>query len=200
MMKPIALPKFLVFLALSLTLSGTARGDSDGEHDRMMGQRAASEHEPQLQTADDLSREVMALRRRVAVLEALKPTFTSFMPSFAERFHVMHRAGDAADWALAAHEVDEMERLARVSIHIDTKLGALMQAFMGGNLARLRESIEHRDSRAFQAALKDTVTSCNGCHTASGSTVVVTLNVDDSLSMRHPHALRRTTVPKHHRH
>jgi hypothetical protein len=48
--------------------------------------------------------------------------------------------------------------------------------------------------------LKDTVASCNACHQASGSTIAVTLDVDDSLNMRHPHALRKSTVPKDHTH
>jgi len=140
------------------------------------------------------------LRQRVAELEALKPNFTNFMPNFSERFHVMHRAGDVGDWAVAAHEVDEMQRLTGVSKYMDSKLGELMLAFMDGNLRKLKEAVEHGNPKSFQAALKDTVASCNGCHTASGSTIGVTLNVDESLSMRHPHGLRKSPAPKQHMH
>lgn len=45
-----------------------------------------------------LKRQIDALQTRIAALEA-RQTFTSFMPAFAERFHVMHRAGEAGDWA-----------------------------------------------------------------------------------------------------
>jgi hypothetical protein len=170
------------------------------DHDRMMRERTAPAKEPQLRTLDDLAQEIRALRQRIATLEALKPTFTNFMPNLSERFHVMHRAGDVGDWAVAAHEVDEMRRLTRISPNMDPKLGALMQGFMDGNLRNLREAIEHANTKSFQAALKDAVQSCNGCHRATGSTIVVSLNVDESLSMRHPHALKKSTVPKEHTH
>jgi hypothetical protein len=39
-----------------------------------------------------LTRQIEALQARVSALEASR-TFTAFMPNFAERFHVMHRAG-----------------------------------------------------------------------------------------------------------
>lgn len=196
-----------VLLSLSLVLSGTAPGAGHSPHDRMMHdptqvmrEQMILEKEPELKTLDDLASEVRALRQRIAVLEALKPTFTNFMPDFAERFHVAHRAGDAGDWAVAAHEIDEMLRLTRMSTHIDPKLGALMQGFMEGNLRQMREAVEHANQKSFQAALKNTLSSCNGCHTAAGSTLVVSLDVPDNLSMRHPHALRKTKVPKYHTH
>ncbi len=188
--------KLLIILPFSLSLSGTALGERDSEHGKMMGGQTAPVKEPQLKTQDDLAKEIKALRERVATLEALKPSFTNFMPDFAERFHVTHRAGDAGDWAVALHEVEEMQRLTGISRYIDPKRGALMQAFMDGNLRNLSEAIKKGNASSFQAALKDTVASCNGCHTASGSTITVSLNVDESLSMRHPHALRKTTVPK----
>lgn len=78
----------------------------------------------------------------------------------------MHRAGDAGDWAVAAHEIDEMQRLTRASSYINSRLGALMQGF----------------------------------NTAAGSTIEVTLDVDESLSMRHPHALRKSRAPLDHAH
>lgn len=199
-MKHSILFTLLILVPASLALSGAALGNQHTGHDRMMRERVPPVTEPKLSTLQDLAQEIRALRLRVAVLEALKPTFTNFMPNFSERFHVMHRAGDAGDWAVAAHEVDEMQRLTRVSRYIDPKLGGLMQGFMDGNLRRLKEAIEHGNARSFQAAMRDTVASCNGCHTAAGSTIAVSLNVDESLSMRHPHALGKTTVPKHHTH
>lgn len=199
-MKRSTIISVLILLPFSLALSGAAVGERHGEHDRMMREHAAPMSQPRLETIDDLRNEIGALRQRAAALEALKPRFTNFMPNFSERFHVMHRAGDVGDWAVAAHEVDEMQRLTGISKYMDPKLGELMRAFMDGNLRKLKEAIEHGNSKSFQAALKDTVASCNGCHTAIGSTITVTLDVDDSLSMRHPHALRKSTVPKQHMH
>ena len=199
-MKPSVFLRLLIILPLSFSLPGTALGDRHSEHDRAMREHAGPEKEPELKTLDDLAKEIKALRQRLAGLEALKPAFTNFMPNFSERFHVMHRAGDFGDWALAAHEIDEMRRLTDVSQYMDPKLGTLMQGFMDGNLRKLKEAIEHGNSKSFQAALKDTVASCNGCHKASGSTIVVTLKVNGPMSMRHPHAQRKTTAPKNHTH
>lgn len=190
----------LVVAAFALPDSGAALGSQHDVHERMMNEHSAAAKEPELKTQDDLAKEVRALRERVAALEALKPGFTNFMPNFAERFHVMHRAGDAGDWAVAAHEVAEMRRLTRTSRYIDAKLGALMQAFMDGNLRKLTAAIEHGNAELFQAALKDTVAACNACHAAAGSTLAVSLDVDESLNMRHPHAFRKSTVPRQHHH
>lgn len=199
-MKPSTLFMLLVLASFPSLVSAAAAADRDSEHGRMMSVPAVTKKEPELKTLDELRQEIRALRQRVSVLEALKPMFTNFMPNYSERFHVMHRAGDAGDWAVAAHEIDELRRLTRVSKYVDPKLGELMQGFMDGNLRRLREAAEHGNPKTFQAALKDTVASCNGCHKASASTITVTLNVEDGLSMRHPHELVKSTVPKDHTH
>ncbi len=69
---------------------------------------------------------VGGLQERIATLESLVPSFAGFMPVFSERFHVMHAAGDAGDWAVADHELLEMQRLLRVSKILDSKKGRLM--------------------------------------------------------------------------
>ncbi len=199
-MKHASCRALLISVFFSLPLAAPAHGAQHAAHGRMMEEHVPTAKEPELGTQDDLAKEIRALRERVAALEALKPGFTNFMPDFAERFHVMHRAGDAGDWAVAAHEVAEMRRLTRISRHIDPKLGALMQAFMDGNLDKLMQAIEHGSDRSFQAALQDTLAGCNGCHAAAGSTIAVSLDVDESLSMRHPHLLRKSTVPEQHHH
>lgn len=185
---------------LMLLFPGAVLGQRGETHGSMMDEKSTSAKEPELENLSDLRAEITALRRRLAALEASKRTITDLMPNFAERFHVMHRAADVGDWAVAAHENEELMRLTRISRDIDPKIGALMQGFMGGNLVKLKETIEHGNLKLFNAALKDTLASCNGCHTATGSTIAVTLDVDESLNMRHPHALRKSTVPKDHKH
>lgn len=190
----------LIIVFFSLPLSAPALGAQHAVHERMMQEHAPTAKEPQLRTQEDLAKEIRALRERVAALEALKPGFTNFMPNFAERFHVMHRAGDAGDWAVAAHEAAEMLRLTRISKYIDPELGALMHAFMDGNLRKLTQAIEHGSDKSFRAALQDTLAGCNDCHTAAGSAIAVSLDVGESMSMRHPHLLRKSVVPEQHDH
>jgi hypothetical protein len=151
-------------------------------------------------TIEALQREIKALQARVEALEG-RHTSTSFMPNFAERFHVMRHAGEAGDWAVAAHELNEMKRLTALSTAADKEQGALMQAMMEPSLIRLEEAIEHGNQEKFDKALEQTIDACYRCHVATGSAfVVVTLNASDSLSFRHPHALTAREAPDGHHH
>ncbi len=144
--------------------------------------------------------QIEALQARVKALEA-QQTFTSFMPNLAERFHVMHRAGEASDWAVASHELEEMKRITALSPTIDKEKGQLMQAMMGTSYAALEEAIEHGNHEKFEKALEQTISTCNSCHVATGSEFVeVTLNARESLSMRHPHRFMRREMPSGHTH
>lgn len=150
---------------------------------------------------DQLSQQVATLQQKVATLEAIKPTFTEFMPNFSERFHVMHKAGEVGDWAVAAHEAAELERLLGVAKAIDPEKGQLMQAFIGENLHEISESIEHGETQAFLAELAKTVAQCNACHAAVKSPFIqVALADKDLLSYRHSHKLRKSMPPMEHHH
>ncbi len=148
----------------------------------------------------ELERQIEALQARVKALEA-QQTFTSFMPNIAERFHVMHRAGEAGDWAVASHELEELKRITSLSPTIDKEKGQLMMGMMGLSYEALEEAIEHGNHEKFEKALKQTITSCNSCHVATGSAFVeVTLDAEESLSMRHPHRLLPREMPSGHSH
>ncbi len=145
-----------------------------------------------------LAREVQALRQaveqlkvRVASLEALKPSFATFMPQFSERFHIMHQAGDAGDWAVATHELLELKRMVQAAEAIDTEKGRLMASFMNGSLEKINGAIEHGSQKRFRTAMEETVANCNACHQAVGSKFIrVGLNPGEYLTMRHSHKLQ----------
>ena len=142
-----------------------------------------------------LRAEVAKLQKSVASLQVIRPTLTTLMPDFAERFHIMHYAGEAGDWAVATHEFLEMQRMVGVASAIDPEKGALMKGFMTGSFNKINAAIEHEDPKSFIKALTDTVKNCNACHDAVGSGfIVVTLDVNESLSMRHPHQLTRSKM------
>lgn len=143
---------------------------------------------------DALVEEVTQLRKAIESLQAIQPTVTSLMPEFAERFHVMHFAGEAEDWAVAHHEFLELKRIAGVIKTIDPEMGALIDGFMTANFNSLATAIEHEKVEMFKKALVVTVESCNACHVAAGSPFMkVGLNVQDSLSMRHSHELGKSS-------
>lgn len=180
----------LLLSIVILGLSGPAMADSDSKEVQALTKEVRA-----------LSDEVARLRKAVESLQALQPTMTTMMPDFAERFHVMHRAGDAGDWAVAAHELLELERLVGVAKHIDPKSGALMEGFLNESFRSLNAAIEHGNHDSFTRALGETVKNCNACHKAVGSPFMeVGLEADQSLSMRHPHALHASKKPGEHVH
>jgi hypothetical protein len=147
-----------------------------------------------------LEHQVERLEARISLLEASR-TFTSFMPNFAERFHVMHHAGEAGDWAVASHELQELLRLSAQSTSIDAEKGAIMQGMMAPSFEALEKAIEHGNQKTFGKALAQTIETCNACHAATGSGFVeVTLDVDNVMSLRHPHKLTPRAVPEGHTH
>ena len=150
---------------------------------------------------DALTAEVAQLRKTVDMLNAIRPTITTLMPSVAERFHVMHFAGDAEDWALASHELLGIEHLLGVIQKVDPEKGAMAEGFLAPSLERIDAAIDHGNRPAFDAAISNMVASCNACHIAAGSpAMVVTLDPASGLSLRHSHKLMHSEKPGDHTH
>ena len=150
---------------------------------------------------DELQREIAQLRKSVEMLTKLRPTVTTMMPDISERFHVMHFAGDAQDWALASHELQVLRGLVGKIELVDPEKGAMANGFLLNNFNKLEAAIEHENGESFDQALESTVDSCNSCHVAVGSpSMKVVLDVTDSLSLRHSHALEKSKKPGNHTH
>ena len=120
------------------------------------------------------------------------------MPDFAERFHVMHRAVESDDWAVAGHELEEMKGMIESSTTIDTDKGNLLKAMMGPVIEEMESAIAHSKKEKMTSLLAKTVQTCNSCHVATGSPFInVTLDATGTLSMRHPHEFREREMGKH---
>lgn len=140
---------------------------------------------------------IQVLEERLAVLES-RFSFASFMPDFAERFHVMHRASDVEDWAVAGHELQVMKQLIDSSISIDAEKGQLLQAMMGPVMENMEKAINHSDKKKMTALLGEAIQACNSCHVATGSAFIqVTLDANNAMSMRHPHVLTKQKMVAH---
>jgi hypothetical protein len=150
--------------------------------------------------SSQLIERIEALEARIAVLES-RISFASFMPDFSERFHVMHRAAEANDWAVAGHELQEMKRMVESSTTIDADKGKLFQAMMGPMIEQMEGAISHGDEKKMHELLSQTTETCNSCHVATGSAFIkVTLDATGTLSMRHPHALTMQKSDMKHMH
>jgi len=182
-MKNAQLRKFTLVSVLILSTAAPVQADSDKTE------------------IEALKQQVSALLQRVESLEALKPTFTTFMPEFAERFHVMHQAGEAGDWAVAGHELSEMRRMASVSNYIDPEKSKLLESMLDPSLDTLNEAIEAGDHDTFEASMGSTIKACNACHIASQSPFIqVTLDAGDAVSVRHPHVFSKSKLAHGHTH
>ena len=204
----------LVGVVLLVPLSVRAHGDE--EHAAKGGQAMAGGHAMTAMHSDEakaaplpalkatlasLLAEVKRLRKEVADLDAIKPSFTNFMPDFSERFHIMHYAGEAGDWAVAGHEAAELDRMVDVAQHIDPQKGQLMKAFIGEDLEKIDDLIAHGDKAGFIKQLSATVMHCNACHKAVGSPFIqVSLDVSPNMTVRHPHVLVKEKAMEHHHH
>lgn len=174
----------LVAIAVAFAMLGPARGAQHG------GAGDADEA-----SVKALRERVARLEKRVAQMERLQPTFAAFMPQFSERFHVLHQAGEAEDWQVAAHELAEMRRLVEVARLVDAERGELFDRFMTAQLDQLNAAVEHSDPQRFNEALNTTIANCNACHQAVGSGFIrVTLDVPSGLSMRHAHEFLKSSV------
>lgn len=148
-----------------------------------------------------LNDEVARLSKEVELLQAIQPTITSLMPEFAERFHVMHYAGEAEDWAVASHELLELNRLIEIMMQVDPEKGVMANGFLLANFNDLDAAIEHRNLESFQKSLIETTKNCNACHAAAGSPwMTVVLDARNSISMRHSHDLYKSVKPGNHTH
>lgn len=174
---------------------------ADEGHDQKAETASAAESSQATAARDELEAIKAELEELRATVELLKPSVAQLMPDFAERFHVMHRAGAAGDWAVAQHEMLEMRHIIELSKEVEPERGAMLEAFMDQPFKDLDSAIEHADREAFEKVLVRTVDNCNACHRAVGSPFVeVVLNARSSLSMRHPHKLQRSQPPDEHTH
>jgi len=145
-----------------------------------------------------LAKELAALQEKVTALDALKPSFAAFMPAFAERFHVLHFAGDAGDWKVAGHEYAELKSKIEAAVYVDAEKGKLFKAMLTPGFSEIGEAIESGDGKRLDTALKQTITACNACHQAAGSGFLrVTLDTKHVLSLRHSHILSTTEAGGH---
>ena len=180
----------ILFSLVVLGGTGAAVADTDSKEVQAMTKQIAV-----------LTDEVARLLKAVRSLQAIQPTIASLMPEFSERFHVMHYAGEAEDWAVASHELFGLKRLIEIMKQVDPEKGSMVYGFLLKNFNDLDADIEHKNLESFQNSLIETTKNCNTCHAAVGSPwMKVVLDARESLSMRHSHDLNKSVKPGEHTH
>jgi hypothetical protein len=78
-------------------------------------------------------------------------------------------AGSAANWELAAYELDELKEgfddvLKRFPTHDGAALAPLVKTIEGHEILELAKAIDARDGGRFASAFDALTAGCNGCH------------------------------------
>jgi hypothetical protein len=112
--------------------------------------------------------------RREPATQPFTPGFGEIMTLTQMRHAKLWFAGQAANWPLAAYEVDELrEGLQDVATfhptHKDAELPipALIEKIMTDPVAQVDKAIAARDERGFTEAFDALTEACNACHRAT---------------------------------
>ena len=87
-------------------------------------------------------------------------------------------AGQAANWALAGYELDELKEgfediVKYFSTKDDMPTGPMAQAVIDKEVAELAKAIDAKDRKQFTAAFDRVTASCNACHQSSKHDFIV---------------------------
>ena len=98
------------------------------------------------------------------------PGLGDFMTAYVQPHHLkLWYAGQAANWALAAYEADELgETFQDVSTYEaeweSVPVAQLIQTLIEPSLERVKATIEARNATQFRAAYTSLTSQCNACH------------------------------------
>lgn len=111
----------------------------------------------------------------IHVLADLQPGKADLMFDVGLRLNVLNTAGKKQNWALAAHEVHEIEETLDKLMVTRPALEGDLEAFILASLDPVYDAATAPtpDKAAFKAAMAGLVTGCNNCHTLYGETHLV---------------------------
>jgi hypothetical protein len=82
-------------------------------------------------------------------------------------------AAEAANWELAAYEVDELKETLEAGERLDEekngiKISPLLDAVLKTQIAALEEAVKSANAAKFQQSYDETLAACNSCHAEAG--------------------------------
>lgn len=112
---------------------------------------------------------------QINVLADLQPGAAETMFNVGLRLNVLNTAGKKQNWALATHEIEEIEEALDRLIVTRPGLAGDIEGFITASLDPVlaAASAPTPDKAAFKTALNGLVTGCNGCHSLYGEDHIV---------------------------
>lgn len=127
-------------------------------------------------TSDDESETIAALRAEIERLKGIVPSQAVAMTQVAYNFGNLWFAAHAENWPLAQFYFNETRTRLRWALRIvpvrristgEVALEALLAALEADQLAALGRALQEHDVGRFEAAYRDVMSGCEGCHAAS---------------------------------
>lgn len=124
-------------------------------------------------SAQDSAAGTTNLTERLKKLELATPNVGNLMLEIQLHFAKLYYAAEGKNWDLATFERNEIEdamekvavlRPAENGVKIDEVIGTLKKT----SLTTLKDAIDVKDRGLFRDAYRDTMTTCNACHQATG--------------------------------
>jgi hypothetical protein len=101
-------------------------------------------------------------------LAELQPGLGTVMIEYSNRFTTMYYSAKGGNWGMADYQLKEMREIQEVGETTRPARAQMLKAFESANLDKLAETIKGKDLKKFNAAFKEAVDGCNGCHAANG--------------------------------
>jgi len=108
-----------------------------------------------------------------AALKDAAPGLGEYMSTIQLHAGKMWFAAKAANWELAAYEVDELKETMEAAQKLDeekngVKISPLLDSLLKTQVAALDNAVKSGSAPKFQKSYDETLSACNGCHAEAG--------------------------------
>lgn len=110
------------------------------------------------------------------------PGMGTIMIEVGNRFTAANYAYKAGNWDVVGYQLKELGEIMEVGEITRPKRKKAIKKFLSGSAyKKLNAAVKNKNAAEFQAALNETITACNKCHT-SGGVPFIQYNVPTSYS------------------
>ena len=138
----------------------------------LSGQLEAA-NEKNNRTAADLQASVKRVEAELAKLKEAAPGLGEYMTTIQLHAGKLWFAAKASNWGLAEYEADELKETIEAAKGLNAekngvKISDVLDSVLQTQVIQLAESIKRKSAAEFQKSYDETLSACNGCHSAAG--------------------------------